>query len=637
MARRQNVKVGLVDRLIYAVSPSWALQRHQARAAMAMSGGYVGAGYADRFVHWMPGSGDADADIIRDLKELRGRSRDLVRNSSIASGALETTVGHVVGTGLTMQSRIDYEFLGITEERAAEWQRNAEREFGLWASSTYADVFGEQTFYELQGLAFRSRWESGDCGVVLADMDRQGWPYRLALQIIEADRISNPDGKMDDDRLTAGIERDERGAPRTVHIAARHPGKTYSSQSPNTWTPVPIRGSSGRLNFIHFTRKLRPGQTRGVPELAPVIAILKQLDRYANAEVDAAVNSAVFALFVKMDPDAFQDLFNEEAQNTIINNAKRWDGTVKSGAALNLLPGEEVQSPALGRPNPNFDAFFTAGLRQIGIGLNIPHEVLMKHFQSSYSAARAALLDAWRTFRIRRVELADKLCQPVYAEWLADAVADGRLQAPGFFSDPAVRAAWSGAVWSGDGPGALDPRAEAEAAKTRMEIGLTTLAEEIVAYDGGDWENKHRQQKRERQTRETDGLVQSVNQPQPGAAAPRQQPQPGRAESDAPAAVNVGVHLPPGIELNIPAPVVHVAAPVINLPEQPAPVVHVAPPQVNVEAPHVTVQAPETKVLQMQMPAEPPAAQDQPAVLGWKIVKDKDGTKSIVPIDEADR
>jgi lambda family phage portal protein len=174
---------------------------------------------------------------------------------------------------------------------------------------------------------------------------------------------------------------------------------------------------------------------------------------------------------------------------------------------VNLLPGEEIENPLQNRPNPNFDPFVSSVMRQIGIGLNIPYEVLSKHFQSSYSAARAALLDAWRTFKIRREWLATKLCQPVYEEWLADAVASGMVSAPGFFADPMIRAAWSRATWNGDGPGSIDPLKEAQAARERMDIGLTTLAEEIIAHDGGDWEQKHRQQMAERQARQESGLA----------------------------------------------------------------------------------------------------------------------------------
>jgi capsid protein len=140
------------------------------------------------------------------------------------------------------------------------------------------------------------------------------------------------------------------------------------------------------------------------------------------------------------------------------------------------------------------------------MGLNIPKEVLQKAFNSSYSASRAALMDAWRTFKIERSRFARQFCQVIYQEWLSDAVALGLIDAPGFFGDTFVRAAWCGAQWSGDGPGALDPKKEAEASEIRMRSGVTTLAKETVAYDGSDWEDNHRQRAEEVRRRKEDDL-----------------------------------------------------------------------------------------------------------------------------------
>jgi capsid protein len=47
---------------------------------------------------------------------------------------------------------------------------------------------------------------------------------------------------------------------------------------------------------------------------------------------------------------------------------------------------------------------------------------------------------------------------------------------------------------------------EAKAVRERIDVGLTTLSEETVAYDGGDWESKHRQRAREASERVEDGL-----------------------------------------------------------------------------------------------------------------------------------
>lgn len=98
-------------------------------------------------------------------------------------------------------------------------------------------------------------------------------------------------------------------------------------------------------------------------------------------------------------------MFDEASQKAIIDKASSWDGSMESGQAVNLLPGESIEAPDPGRPNPAFDPFWTAMVRQIGMALEMPFEVLVAHFQSSYSAARAALLMAWKAFRRRRDRL----------------------------------------------------------------------------------------------------------------------------------------------------------------------------------------------------------------------------------------
>lgn len=526
----QTAKIALLERAIEAISPAWAVKRSAARGMMEVAGrmtalsgtgyGYAGAGYSPRMGDWMAGVGDADADTVPDLLDLRGRSRDLIRNSPIAGGAIETQVSNIVGTGLKLQSRIDVDVLGLDDDQASAWQAATEREWRLWSESVFSDAMARLTFNEQQDLVLRSELASGDTFVLLASKKRDGWPFELALQVIEADRVSNERGQLDTATMVQGIEMDATGEHIAAHIADRHPGSVYNTAG-TKWTRVPFRGKSGRRNLLHIMRMQRPGQTRGVPCLAPIIEPLKQLTRYSQAEVDAAVTSAALSLFAKMDPEAFTDMFDDQSKQQIIDKAMGWDGTIRPNTVVNLLPGEEITSPVQNRPNPNFDPFVSAVLKQIGIGLNIPHEVLTKHFQSSYSAARAALLDAWRTFRIRRSWLVSKFCQPVYEEWLADAVASGRIAAPGFFADPLIQKAWSGAVWSGDGPGALDPKKEAEAAEVRMRSGVTTLSEEIVSYDGGDWETKHRQQAREHDERVEAGLAAPVVVA-PGTAAPSQ-------------------------------------------------------------------------------------------------------------------
>ena len=511
-----------------AAAPLAAVDRLGFGGMMAF-GGMTGASQmarSPRFSNWRPQLLDADGQAEYELPDLRAFSRDLERTAPVAAGAIETRVSHIVGTGLKLQSLIDAKELGMTEKQASEWQSLTERRFGMWAKSRYADRHGELCFYKQQQLLLRSHDSSGDVFAILGDKGRDGWPFRLTVQIVEADRVSNKDGRMNTATMIDGVERDEDGEPVAIWVAKHHPGRIIA-RSANEWERIPYTGQeSGRRNVLHLKEMKRPGQTRGLPILAPIIATIKQLTRYTDAEVDAAVNSAALALFLEMDGETFADqtIFSDAEREKVLAAAGGWDGTIESGRAVNLMPGEKINSPTPGRPNPNFDPFFGAMLNICSIGLGIPKEVLSKAFNASYSASRAALMDAWRTWQIKRTWLAQDICQPIYEEWLADAVALGIIQAPGFFADPFIRYAWSQTSWCGDGPGALDPLKEAMAAGKRMEIGLTNRAVEVVAYDGGDWETRHRQSAKEMAARLRDGLEAPLAGPPAAIAVPPPDP-----------------------------------------------------------------------------------------------------------------
>ena len=365
-----------------------------------------------RFSQWRPQLLDADGVAQYELADLRAFSRDLERTAPVATGAIQTRVSHIVGTGLSLQSRIDAEELGIGDDEASAWQSFTERRFSMWAESTYADRHGELNFYEQQDLALRSHDVSGDSFMLLGSKTRNGWPFRLATQIIEADRVSNPDGRLNSATMVEGIERNEDGEPIRIHVARYHPGRIINGRA-NDWTAIDIRGESGRRNVLHLKKMKRPGQTRGLPILDPIIATIKQLTRYADAEVEAAVNSAAMALFLTMDSEAFSDVLTDDERAKVLGAASGWDGTIDSGKAINLMPGESITSPTPGRPNPNFDPFFGAMLNICSMGLGMPKEVLAKAFNASYSASRAALMDAWRSWQIERAWLARRICQPV--------------------------------------------------------------------------------------------------------------------------------------------------------------------------------------------------------------------------------
>lgn len=505
---RLTVEETLIDRAIRYVSPVRGLRRFRSRVMQAVAGSYVGASRSRRSLRsWNPRWGDADSDTIFDLQALRDRSRDLVRNEPLAGGAINTVVTNVVGTGLVLQARVCRDALGMTDEEADAWESTTEREWALFAGSVECDAARTLTFAGLQDLVFRSVLESGDAFVLLPSISRpfSPSPYRLGLQIIEADRVCNEGNRPDTARVVGGIEKDEYGAARRYHIMTTHPGSILSGVT-RAWTLIDAYGAqTGRRNVIHLYRLLRPGQTRGVPYLAPVIEPLKQLGRYTEAELMAAVVSGMFTVFVKSemgDGELGPMMPTEQTGGSQTDE----DYKLGYGAIVGLAPGEDITNAKPERPNTAFDPFVTAILRQIGVALELPYEVLVKHFTASYSAARAALLEAWKFFQCRREWLALYFCQAVYAVWMAEAVALGRIHAPGFFSDPLLRAAYLGSEWIGPSRGQIDEYREVQAAELRLKTGISTLDQETAALTGGDWERNHKQQVKEKRARVQDGL-----------------------------------------------------------------------------------------------------------------------------------
>ena len=158
------------------------------------------------------------------------------------------------------------------------------------------------------------------------------------------------------------------------------------------------------------------------------------------------------------------------------------------GTVAHLGENEDIKFGSPNIPTTGFDAFVKSFCQQMGAAVGIPYEVLLKEFNSSYSASRAALLEAWEEFKMRRSWFVADFCQPVYEVWLAEAVARGRIKAPGFFDDPIVRAAWCGARWIGPVQGQIDPLKEANAAVVLVNHGFKTHEQVTRELGGGDWE-----------------------------------------------------------------------------------------------------------------------------------------------------
>lgn len=530
--------MNIIDKFVEAVNPSAALRRQNDRIKLELIRSFKNSGYDESGASrnknsmrgWLASSKSPQEDIDRNIPILRQRSRSLYMSAPLAVSAIKTNRTNIVGEGLRLKSTIDAAFLRMTPEVAAEWQRNTEREFELWADSKFCDSTRVNNFYEIQQVACLSWLMNGDaCALVEYERPTPAFPYGLRVHLIEADRVSTPHTSgtavnlyatesTTGNRIFNGVEVTDAGRVVAYHICSTYPNSQL--RAAKKWQRVKAFGDkTGTPNVLMIFEAERAEQYRGVPYLAPVIESLKQLTRYSEAEMMAAVINGFFTVFITSEGNTgemgFTGVLDDE--DRVSDDDLNYE--LGPGMVNVLKPGEKIEIADSKRPSSNFDAFTTALAKYVGAALEIPVELLIKSFNSSYSASRAALLEAWKAFRMKRKWLAADFCQPLYEIFLTEAIANGRIKAPGFFLDPAIKKAYCRAQWNGPAPGMLDPVKEATAAEKRIAIGVSTRQRESIEMTGTDFDANVAQLARENQLMKEAGLV--------SAAAP-----PGSAEEN---------------------------------------------------------------------------------------------------------
>ena len=510
------------ERALYAISPKKGNELYQKRMkreeerdkkkaedGIKMAASYFGRHGASNtlntMIGWLVGGGGAEDDIDVHGATLRKRARDLYAGGGLARSGPNTLTTNVVGWGIKPKPKIDGEFLKLSDEKRDEWERNTLREWQLWAECTMCDAERQQNFYGLQELAFLSMLVSGDCFGLFGMKENKRNPYRTVIRVLEADRIGTPESNGDSSvkelenggRIVDGVELDKEGAVVRYYISNRHPLASENSETLE-YKPIEAFGKdTGYPNILHVMTHERPEQRRGVPFVAACIEYLKQFDRYLTAELAAQVVSSMLTAFIINEADGtnvgLEDAVDEEEKVT----DDELHLELKPGAIYDLPPVKKIDTVNPLRQNTAFQSFCETFEILIGSGQNIPKEVLIHKYDSNYTASRSALLDFWKTVRVYRSKFNQMFNQQVWEAWLSEAVAIGRVEAPGFFDDPAVRRAWCGCMWNGVTMGHVDPKKEVEAAIMRINHNLSTEEQEAAEYNGNDWSEVVRQRRKE--------------------------------------------------------------------------------------------------------------------------------------------
>ncbi|HHH7407817.1 TPA: phage portal protein [Escherichia coli] len=491
---------------------------------------YDSAGFSHGSVAgWNPVLWSPDNEVNIWRNRMVARMRDLVRNDGWANGSITRLLDNAMGVVFRPRMKPDYRMLAemsgnraFDADWADEYGRCVEAHWRNWASDAgcYCDLERRQTLPQLFRLAFRHKMIDGDALAVIHWRPDRIAPgrgrYGTVVQVIDPDRLSNPNDAFDMPHIRGGVEIDADGVPVAYHIRSAHMGDWWSGSDTMHWERVPRETLWGRPVVVHDFDHDRAGQHRGVGILNPVVQRLKMLIKYDQVELEAAIINAMFGFFITSpyDPKLTEDLMSDaEVINGYQDARMKYHDTNRismSGVRIPItFPGEEPKAVSAARPVSNFKEFEGTVLRNIAAALGLSTQQVTQDWSDvNYSSARAALLEAWKTLTRRRDEFAVGFAQPVLTAFLEELHEEEDLPLPAGAPDfLAARAAYTRAHWMGPGRGWVDPVAEKKGAILAMEAGMSTLEIEVAENVGEDFEDILDQRAREERAFKERGLT----------------------------------------------------------------------------------------------------------------------------------
>jgi lambda family phage portal protein len=466
----------------------------------------TGAHMAD----WQPYLWSADGELNPWRDTIVARMRDLVKNDGWSSGAITRILDNAVGANFRPIFKPDFKALayysgiqGFDAQWAYEYSKALDASYRTWALSDgrWCDVQRRQTAPQMYRLGFRHKLVDGDALAMMQwRSDRLGYGrarYATAVQVIDPDRLSNPQLFFDQTYMRGGVEVDDDNVTVAYHIRAAHQGDWWSAGKSLRWDRIERETEFGRPIIVHDFDIERADQHRGgAGILAPVMQRVKMLFRADTAELDATILNSIFGAWLE---SPFDQEFAEETFTGGENIGNYQDARMSyhedariripgAGSGLpKLFPGEAVKQLNTARPSANYPVFQKAALRNIAQAAGLSAQQVSNDWSDvNYSSARGAMLEFWKTMTRRKDDFGSGFVMPIITCFVEEAHEVDDLPLPRGAPDFAeFREAYSRAKLIGPGRGWIDPVNEVKGAILGMDSALMDY-DELCAEQGID-------------------------------------------------------------------------------------------------------------------------------------------------------
>lgn len=446
---------------------------------------YKGAEASRLVLDWVTSCLRPDDEIRTDLRRLRGRARELRRNSPLIRQYLHLLSTNVVGPrGALLQAQVR-DGRGELDRRTNDM---IEAAWTAWAESRVT-VDRRLTFLDLQHLCLETVACDGESFVrKFLGFDS---PYGFALQVIDADLVDenyNRERGREGNEIRLGVEVDELSAP-VAYWPYRDPRSPFATAAG--------RYRVDAAEILHLYRSERANQTRGVTWLHSVMFNLKMLAGYVEAELVAARIAAAKMGFVQAKEGAIAGEATEETGE----NGSKLSFEANPGTIEQLPAGWEFNGWDPQHPSTAFPDFLKANMRDVASGLGVSYNALANDLEGvNYSSMRSGLLlerELWR--KLQQWWIVTFL-RPVYVAWLEMALLTGQLalDSRDFRRYAAHRWVPRGWAW-------VDPLKDVQAARLAISDGMGSRSD-FLAEQGKDLEETLEQLAAEQKLIESYGL-----------------------------------------------------------------------------------------------------------------------------------
>lgn len=407
------------------------------------------------------------------------RATTLFHTHPPVAAAINKTATYAIGDGLVFRSQPDWQTLGVTKEAAKDW--------GMRFQKLIHYMFMLLNYYNKQSILFKTADIMGDS---LLFFDRVTPPANLPFDLIETggDQINFQAAPKGSERVTLGIIHD------------KFLRKSGIVQDDENQTRVSFQDENGDQQVIQYYNKQMARQLRGYPLSYKIIAAAKNNDRWWDATLARAVMESIVLGFSK---NTTSDIASQV--DAMVDSVRNEDGSAPTtgitttATAKQLNPGNifqlqgkgEIQFTDLKTPSNNFDKMQTAYIELAGMACDVPPEVLMSKYSTSYTAHKGALNDFVKFYTQKRENFISNVNYPVIREIAKYLFMERLIEMPNpqFFSNPIIQMATLAGTWLAPVPGHINPVQEVSALVQAKDNAFITPADAAATYGGGEWDD----------------------------------------------------------------------------------------------------------------------------------------------------